>query len=130
MYSSEREVADVLDKLHVDWEYEPTLFIFETDEDGHPKKGFKPDFYLVKFDLYLEVTKAKVLTDKHRKLRNAWELYNVKVELINRHHFDELYTHVVSILQSVKNNDWTPPSAIETALERSYPVDPLDPVPV
>ena len=59
MIQSEREVAAVLDSLHVAWEYEPRLFVFLEDEKGFVREGFRPDFYLPRYDLYIEVTKAK-----------------------------------------------------------------------
>jgi bifunctional protein TilS/HprT len=102
VFDSEREVADVLDALHIAWEYEPKFFILCTDpSSGRVTMGFQPDFYLCKEDLYIEVTKAKqsLTTEKNRKARLLRELYpGVRVELIYRAHFADLKKRVLEIL--------------------------------
>lgn len=99
MNASERLVADVLDELHVHWDYEPDLFILRADEDGHPKEGFKPDFYLPKYDMYIEVTMAKVITAKNRKVRLAKEVHNVTVVILSKDDFrNGLKERVLEIL--------------------------------
>ena len=50
---SELECAKVLDYYGVPWEYEPTTFVLEEDEDGRVVEAFKPDFYLPEQDLYV-----------------------------------------------------------------------------
>jgi hypoxanthine phosphoribosyltransferase len=84
---AEKRVAEVLDSLRVAWEYEPTLFILEYDADGHCTRGFRPDFYLPKQDLYIEVTEQKVLTPKNGKLRQLALVYpTVRCVLLHRLH--------------------------------------------
>lgn len=100
MHPSEREVADVLDALHVAWDYEPRMFELEVKENGHVASGFRPDFYLPEHDLYLEVTKAKVMTDKNRKVRLLRETHpDVQIELIGRHDFANLRAKVESLIE-------------------------------
>ncbi len=84
---AEKRVADALDSLRVAWVYEPTLFVFEHNADGHCSRGFRPDFYLPKHDLYIEVTEQKVLTPKNGKLRQLALVYpGVRCVLLHRYH--------------------------------------------
>ena len=106
MIQSEREVAAVLDSLHVAWEYEPRLFVFLEDEKGFVREGFRPDFYLPKFDLYIEVTKAKQanVTPKNKKVRTLRELYpEVKISVIYRRDFDNLRERVLELIRESQN---------------------------
>ena len=43
---AELECAKVLDYYGVPWDYEPTTFVLEEDEDGRVVEAFTPDFYL------------------------------------------------------------------------------------
>src|SRR5437667_11936198 len=74
---AELECAKVLDYYGVPWEYEPTTFVLEEDEDGRVVEAFKPDFYLPEQELYVEVTvmKQSLVTRKNRKLRKLRERY-------------------------------------------------------
>ncbi|MHB8641500.1 MAG: PDDEXK family nuclease [Gaiellaceae bacterium] len=74
---AELECAKVLDYYGVPWDYEPTTFVLEQDEDGRVTEAFTPDFYLPEQDLYLEVTvmKQALVTRKNRKLRKLRERY-------------------------------------------------------
>src|SRR5947209_15350641 len=80
----ELECAKVLDYYGVPWEYEPTTFVLEEDEDGRVLEAFAPDFYLPEQDLYVEITlmKQSLVTRKNRKLRKLRERYpDVKIKL-------------------------------------------------
>lgn len=83
-HASERAAAEILDYYRIRWQYEPTSFPIEWDGDGKVIKYFTPDFYLVDFDLYIELTtmSQKLVTKKNRKVRRLKELHpeiNVKV---------------------------------------------------
>jgi hypoxanthine phosphoribosyltransferase len=83
-HHSERNFAGLLDFYGIAWEYEPTEFILEWDDDGRPMQGFRPDFYLPAYDLYIELTtlNQRLVTKKNRKVRRLRELHpdvNVKV---------------------------------------------------
>ena len=91
----ELECAKVLDYYGVPWEYEPTTFVLEEDENGRVLEAFAPDFYLPDQDLYLEITvmKQSLVTRKNRKLRKLRELYpEVKVKLFYERDFERLAT--------------------------------------
>jgi hypoxanthine phosphoribosyltransferase len=86
-HPAEEAFAQVLDFYQTRWEYEPTTFPLEWDEQGHVTNAFSPDFYLVDEDLYVELTtmKQSLVTRKNRKLRLLRKLYpGVKCKLIYR----------------------------------------------
>ncbi|MDQ1359320.1 MAG: hypothetical protein QOJ52_3408 [Acidimicrobiaceae bacterium] len=83
-HHSERNFAGLLDFYGIAWEYEPTEFILDWDSEGRPLQGFRPDFYLPAYDLYIELTtlNQRLVTKKNRKVRRLRELrpdVNVKV---------------------------------------------------
>jgi hypoxanthine phosphoribosyltransferase len=89
----ELECARVLDYYGVPWDYEPTSFVLERDEDGRVSSAFTPDFYLPEQDLFIEVTvmKQSLVTRKNRKLREVQRLYpNVRVKLFYRRDIERL----------------------------------------
>jgi cytidylate kinase len=82
--SSEAEFARILDMYHIDWKYEPKTFPVEWDAEGNVTCAFSPDFYLTKFDTYLELTtmNQKYVTEKNKKMKKVRELYpgtNVRI---------------------------------------------------
>ena len=76
-HPSEEEFAKVLDFYQIRWEYEPRTFPLAWDEAGNATEAFSPDFYLVDFDLFIELTtlKQSLVTEKNRKIRRFRELY-------------------------------------------------------
>ncbi|MBZ0158744.1 cytidylate kinase family protein [Candidatus Methylomirabilis sp.] len=76
-HPSEEEFAKVLDFYQIRWEYEPRTFPLAWDEAGNAAEAFSPDFYLVDFDLFIELTtlKQSLVTEKNRKIRRFRELY-------------------------------------------------------
>ena len=89
----ELECAKMLDYYGVPWEYEPTTFVLERDEEGRVTSAFTPDFYLPEQDLYVEVTvmRQSLVTRKNRKLRELKRLYpDVKVKLFYRRDIERL----------------------------------------
>jgi hypoxanthine phosphoribosyltransferase len=90
---AEVECAKILDFYGIEWQYEPTSFVLETDESGRVIEAFTPDFYLPEQDLYLEVTvmKQSLVTRKNRKIRKLRERYpEIKIKLFTRRDFDRL----------------------------------------
>ena len=83
----------MLDFYGVPWEYEPTTFVLEEDEEGRVVEAFKPDFYLPEQDLYVEVTvmKQSLVTRKNRKLRKLRERYpDIRVKLFYKRDIERL----------------------------------------
>ena len=89
----ELECARMLDFYGVRWEYEPTTFVLERDEQGRVTSAFTPDFYLPDQDLYVEITvmRQSLVTRKNRTLRELKRLYpDVKVKLFYRRDIERL----------------------------------------
>ena len=83
----EEEFARILDYYGIRWQYEPTTFPLEWDEDGRVTVAFAPDFYLIDEDRYVELTtmRPKLVTIKNRKIRRMQELYpEVNITLLKR----------------------------------------------
>lgn len=81
---SETEFARLLDMYHIDWIYEPKTFPVEWDAAGNVTSAFSPDFYLPKFNTYIELTtmNQKYVTEKNKKIKKLRELYpgtNIKI---------------------------------------------------
>ena len=84
---SERECAELLDYYGIAWEYEPVLFVLETDAEGQVVEAFRPDFYLPEVNLFLEVTtmRQELVTKKNRKMRKLRQRYpDVNIRLFYR----------------------------------------------
>ena len=89
----EAECAKILDYYGVPWEYEPTTFVLERDEEGRVAEAFAPDFYLPEQDLYVELTvmKQSLVTRKNRKLRKLREQYpEIRCKLFYRRDLERL----------------------------------------
>src|SRR4029079_4903555 len=67
----ELECARILDWYAIPWQYEPTSFVLEPDDQGRVTSAFPPAFFLPEQNLYIEVTvmKQSLVTRKNRKLR-------------------------------------------------------------
>ncbi len=90
---SEAEFAKILDMYHIDWKYEPKTFPVEWDSEGNVTLAFSPDFYLTRFDTYLELTtmNQKYVTKKNRKLKKVKELYpGISIKIVYKKDFLEL----------------------------------------
>jgi len=90
---AELECAKILDFYGVPWDYEPTTFVLERDDDGHVIEAFTPDFYLPEQGLYIEITvmKQSLVTRKNRKLRKVRQKYpQAKVKLFYKRDVERL----------------------------------------
>jgi len=90
---SEAEFAKILDMYHIDWKYEPKTFPVEWDSEGNVTLAFSPDFYLTRFDTYLELTtmNQKYVTKKNKKLKKVKELYpGTNIKIVYKKDFLEL----------------------------------------
>jgi cytidylate kinase len=86
---AEIEFAKLLNRYDMEWRYEPKTFPVEWDESGRVTLAFSPDFYLPRFNLYLELTtmNQKYVTMKNKKARKLRELYGVDVRIVYRRDF-------------------------------------------
>ena len=66
---TEEEFARILSIYNIEWLYEPKTFPVEWDAEGNVTMAISPDFYLPKFNLYLELTTMdqKYVTKKNKK---------------------------------------------------------------
>ncbi len=86
-HGSESEFARLLTFYGIPWQYEPTTFPLEWDDEGRVTEAFTPDFYLPDQDLYIELTtkEQRLMTAKHRKIRKAQALHpDLKIRLLSR----------------------------------------------
>lgn len=86
-HQSEGEFARLLTFYRVPWQYEPTTFPLEWDDQARVIEAFTPDFYLPEQDLYIELTtkEQRLMTAKHRKIRKVQALHSdVKIRLLSR----------------------------------------------
>jgi len=91
-HHSEEEFASILNFYNIEWIYEPRSFAINWNGD-QVTQMFTPDFYLPRFDLYVELTtmKQRSVTTKNRKLRRLRRLYpDIKITLINKKNFEHL----------------------------------------
>ncbi|MFA5675597.1 MAG: hypothetical protein WDA65_03660, partial [Christensenellales bacterium] len=90
---SEAEFARLLDMYHIDWIYEPKTFPVEWDASGNVTSAFSPDFYLPKFDTYIELTtmNQKYVTEKNKKVKKLRELYpGINIKIVYKKDFHSL----------------------------------------
>ncbi len=92
---SEIRFAKLLDRYQIDWRYEPKSFPVEWDDQGKVITAFRPDFYLPKFNLYLELTTMdqKYVAKKNRKARLAQKQYGIHVKIVYRRDYHSVFAH-------------------------------------
>ncbi len=91
-HASEAEFARMLNYYGIEWLYEPNQFPLQW-RDGRPIEMFSPDFYLVEYDLYIELTtmRQSLVRRKNRKLRLLRALYpEINIKLLYRRDYQRL----------------------------------------
>ena len=92
-HPAEEEFAKILDMYGIDWEYEPKTFPVQWDAEGNVTMAFSPDFYLTKFDTYIEITtmEQKYVTTKNKKVKRLRELYpGININIVYKKDFHSL----------------------------------------
>lgn len=92
-HESEAHFAQLLDGYGIRWDYEPTTFVLDRDDDGLPLEAFTPDFYLPDFDTYVELTTMRqaLVTKKNRKARRLAQTHpDVRLKLLYRKDLERL----------------------------------------
>ncbi len=92
-HPAEEEFANILNMYGIAWEYEPKTFPVKWDAEGNVTMAISPDFYLTKFDTYIEITtmEQKYVTTKNKKVRLMRELYpGVNVNIVYKKDFYSL----------------------------------------
>ncbi len=92
-HPAEEEFARILDMYGIEWQYEPRTFPVQWDAEGNVKMAFSPDFYLVRFDTYIEITtmEQKYVTTKNKKVKRLRELYpGININIVYKKDFHSL----------------------------------------
>jgi hypoxanthine phosphoribosyltransferase len=92
-HPAEAELARLLDRFRIAWEYEPTTFELDHDDLGRVTRAFTPDFYLPEHDLFLELTTLRqaLVTKKNAKVRRLKQLHpGVRIRVLYRRDYEEL----------------------------------------
>lgn len=92
-HPAEEEFADLLNMYNIEWDYEPKTFPLEWDAEGNVTMAFSPDFYLTRFDTYIELTtmEQKYVTTKNKKVRRLKELYpDINIKIVYKKDFISL----------------------------------------
>jgi cytidylate kinase len=92
-HPAEEEFARILDMYGIEWQYEPRTFPVRWDAEGNVKMAISPDFYLVKFDTYVEITTMdqKYVTTKNKKVKMLRELYpDININIVYKKDFHSL----------------------------------------
>lgn len=74
MTKAEKEVANVLKELKIQWSYEQPVFVW--DENKRPRV-WTPDFYLTQFGVYIEVCGSQTFDYTYRQKifgRNGYQV--------------------------------------------------------
>ncbi len=90
---TEEEFARILSMYNIEWIYEPKTFPVEWDAEGNVTMAISPDFYLPRFNLYLELTTMdqRYVTRKNKKMRLVRELYpGTNIRIVYKKDFNEL----------------------------------------
>lgn len=102
---TEAAFAQLLDILEVRWEYEPHEFVLEESAEGRTKTAFRPDFYLPEHGLFIEVTAAKSLYRKRRKIRQLREISpETRVALVCFRDRDKTRKHLRVVFQESEDS--------------------------
>ncbi len=92
-HPSEEEFAKILDMHSIEWEYEPRTFPVKWDTEGNITQAFSPDFYLPKFDTYIELTtmNQKYVSEKKKKVELLKKLYpGTNINIVFKDDFNSL----------------------------------------
>lgn len=92
-HPSEEEFAKILDMHDIEWEYEPRTFPTQWDTEGNVTQAFSPDFYLPRFDSYIELTtmNQKYVSEKKKKVQLVKKLYpGTNINIVFKDDFNTL----------------------------------------
>lgn len=92
-HPSEEEFARILDMHQLEWEYEPRTFPIKWDTEGNITQAFAPDFYLPRFNTYIELTTMdqKYVSEKKKKVQMLKKLYpGININIVFKKDFHSL----------------------------------------
>ena len=95
MTRCEREVADLLKEMGINWRYEQPVFVW--DENKRPRV-WAPDFYLIPFGVYIEVCGSSSFNYEYR--RKIFDTNGYRVIFLHLYkRSDKWKNHLKSYLQ-------------------------------
>lgn len=92
-HPSEEDFAKILNMYGLEWEYEPRTFPIKWDTEGNVILAFSPDFYLPKFDTFIELTtmNQKYVSEKKKKVELLKKLYpGTNINIVFKNDFNSL----------------------------------------
>jgi len=89
MTKSEKEVANLLKELGVQWSFEQPVFVW--DENRRPRV-WTPDFYLLPFGIYIEVCGSETFDYEYRR------------KIFNRNGYRVIFLHLYKETNKWKNH--------------------------
>lgn len=92
-HPSEEEFAKILDMHEIEWQYEPRTFPVKWDAEGNVTQAFSPDFYLPRFNTFIELTTMdqKYVSEKKKKVKLLKKLYpGTNINIVFKNDFNHL----------------------------------------
>ena len=89
MTNAEKEVANVLEELKIQWSFEQPIFVW--DENKRPRV-WAPDFFLKNFGIYIEVCGSTNFNYEYRK------------EIFNKNGHQVIFLHLFKSSDKWKNH--------------------------
>lgn len=92
-HPSEEEFARILDMHKIEWQYEPKTFPVKWDAEGNVIQAFSPDFYLPRFNTFIEITTMdqKYVSAKKKKVKLLKKLYpGTNINIVFKNDFNQL----------------------------------------
>jgi len=92
-HPSEEEFAEILNMHEIEWQYEPRTFPVKWDAEGNVTQAFSPDFYLPKFNTFIELTtmEQKYVSEKKKKVKLLKKLYpGTNINIVFKNDFNNL----------------------------------------
>ena len=89
MTNAEREVANVLKELKIQWAYEQPVFVW--DENKRPRV-WAPDFYLIHLGIYVEVCGSEKFDYEYRR------------RIFNRNGYSVIFLHAYKSTSAWKDH--------------------------
>jgi len=96
--SYEVAVAEILDRLGIEWIKVRTGFIWD---DNGKKRRYIPDFYLPQQNIYLDPKNDYLISKDKRKIESAMQLNNIKVFVLAKEQINERFLRQLSVEQAV-----------------------------
>lgn len=107
------------------WDYEPTEFTLEWDDEGRAIRAFRPDFYLPAYNLYIEITtlNQRLVTKKNGKVRRLRELHpELEVKILYQRDYLNLLIKFgledAAALSEIEGSADTPPGPLSATAGR------------